>query len=297
MLNNVLMLAQEGKASPMEAFSGAVARLDLLNHPEELLTALAGMHIVWASVLVVVGALCVLNGYRWHKWVIIICAFLMGLVLGKLLSQQMGQSRIVMAAIGLLFAVAATPFVRYAVAIFGGLTGAFIGANAWSAFSDSPDSHLAGAAMGFIAMGMAAFLMYRLVIVLFTSIGGGAMAVIIEDDPSVRALLEKSLTPLGYRVSLCKDGLEGLTRLETERPDLIIVDIMMPRLDGMTFVKALKADPDRKSIPVIFLTAKNDARARIDGINVGAKFYMTKPFTHDELIDKINKACGSGSGS
>ena len=179
MLNNVLMLAQEnGKASPMEAFSGAVARLDLLNHPEELLTALSGMHIVWASVLVVVGALCVLNGYRWHKWVIIICAFLMGLVLGKLLSQQMGQSRIVMAAIGLLFAVAATPFLRYAVAIFGGLTGAFIGANAWSAFSDSPDSHLAGAAMGFIALGMAAFIMYRLVIVLFTSIGGGAMAVL-----------------------------------------------------------------------------------------------------------------------
>ena len=179
MLNNVLMLAQEnGKASPMEAFSGAVARLDLLNHPEELLTALSGMHIVWASVLVVVGALCVLNGYRWHKWVIIICAFLMGLVLGKLLSQQMGQSRIVMAAIGLLFAVAATPFVRYAVAIFGGLTGAFIGANAWSAFSDSPDSHLAGAAMGFIPLGMAAFIMYRLVIVLFTSIGGGAMAVL-----------------------------------------------------------------------------------------------------------------------
>ncbi len=179
MLNNVLMLAQvERTSSPMEAFSGAVARLDLLNHPEELLTALAGMHIVWASVLVVVGALCVLNGYRWHKWVIIICAFLLGLVLGKLLSQQMGQSRIVMAAIGLLFAVAATPFVRYAVAIFGGLTGAFIGANAWSAFSESPDSHLAGAAMGFIALGMAAFIMYRLVIVLFTSIGGGAMAVL-----------------------------------------------------------------------------------------------------------------------
>ncbi len=178
MLNNVLMLAQDGKSSPMEAFSGTVARLDLLNRPDELLTALSGMHIVWASVLVVVGALCVLNGYRWHKWVIVICAFLMGLVLGKLLSQQMGQSRIVMAAIGLLFAVAATPFLRFAVAIFGGLTGAFIGANAWSAFSDSPDSHLAGAAMGFIAMGMAAFLMYRLVIVLFTSIGGGAMAVL-----------------------------------------------------------------------------------------------------------------------
>lgn len=180
MLYDTLMLAQDASSqqSPIATFDGRIARLDLLNRPEELLSALQNMHIVWASVLVVVGALCVLNGYRWHKWVIVICAFMLGLGLGHLLSQQMGQSRIVMAAIGLLCAVAATPFVRYAVAIFGGLTGAFIGANAWSAFSDTPDSHLAGAAMGFIALGMAAFLMYRLVIVLFTSIGGGAMAVL-----------------------------------------------------------------------------------------------------------------------
>ena len=128
--------------------------------------------------LVVVGALCVLNGYRWHKWVIIVCAFLGGLGLGHLLSKQMGQSRIVMAAVGLLCAVVATPMLRIAVAVFGGLTGAFIGANAWTAFSDAPDAHLAGAGMGFIALGMLAFIMYRLVIVLFTSIGGAAMVVL-----------------------------------------------------------------------------------------------------------------------
>ncbi len=179
MINHALMLASEqGEESPLAVFDSQIARLDLLNHPEELLGALANMHIVWASVLVVVGALCVINGYKWHKWVVIICAFLAGLGLGHLLSGQMGQSRIVMAAIGLLCAVVATPLLRYVVAIFGGLTGAFIGANAWSAFSDAPDSHLAGAAMGFIAVGMAAFLMYRVVIVLFTSIGGGAMAVL-----------------------------------------------------------------------------------------------------------------------
>ncbi len=179
MINHALMLASEqGEVSPLAAFEGKVARLDLLNHPEELLTALSNMHIVWASVLVVVGGLCVINGYRWHKWVVIICAFVAGLGLGHLLSGQMGQSRIVMAAIGLLCAVIATPLLRYVVAVFGGLTGAFIGANAWTAFSDAPDAHLAGAAMGFIAVGMAAFLMYRLVIVLFTSIGGGAMAVL-----------------------------------------------------------------------------------------------------------------------
>ncbi len=117
----------------------------------------------------------------------------------------------------------------------------------------------------------------------------GERILIIEDDPSVRTLLEKSLSARGYDVSLVKDGLEGLTRLEQERPDLILVDIMMPRLDGMTFVKAVKGDKDRKSIPIIFLTAKNDPKSMIDGINVGAKYYVTKPFQLDELLDKVKK--------
>ncbi len=178
MIDQLLLAAEEGARNPLEVANGAVARLDFLNHPDQLLSALANVHIVWASVLVVAGALCVMNGYRWHKYVIILCAFMGGLGLGHLLSNQMGQSRIVMAAIGLLCAVVATPLLRFAVAIFGGLTGAFIGANAWTAFSNSPDAHLAGAAMGFIGLGLAAFIMYRLVIVLFTSIGGAAMAVL-----------------------------------------------------------------------------------------------------------------------
>lgn len=176
----LLMLAQtapEGQRSPMEVVSGAVARLDILNHPDDLLTALANIHIVWGSVIAVVGILCVLNGYRWHKYVVVVCAFLLGLGLGHLLSRQMNNSPIVMGAIGILFAVIATPMLRFAVAIFGGLTGAFIGANAWTALSQSPDAHLAGAGMGFIALGMLAFIMFRVVIVLFTSIGGAAMGV------------------------------------------------------------------------------------------------------------------------
>lgn len=181
MLNTVLLLAQEEPTTadtPLPLVSHILTRLDILNHPAELLDALASMHIVWASSLVVVGALCVLNGYKWHKYVIVLCAFLGGLGLGHLLAKQMNESRVVMAAIGLLCAVIATPMLRIAVAVFGGLTGAFIGANAWTAFSSSPDAHLAGAGMGFIALGMLAFIMYRLVIVLFTSIGGASMAVL-----------------------------------------------------------------------------------------------------------------------
>lgn len=120
----------------------------------------------------------------------------------------------------------------------------------------------------------------------------GEHILVIEDDASVRTLLEKSLASKGFSVESVEDGLEGLTRLESSRPDLIIVDIMMPRLDGMTFVKAIKGNDTTSPIPVIFLTAKNDPKTMIEGINVGARFYITKPFQLDELVAKVEKALG-----
>ncbi len=120
----------------------------------------------------------------------------------------------------------------------------------------------------------------------------GERILVIEDDPSVRTLLQKSLASRGYAVESVTDGLEGLTKLEKSRPDLMIVDIMMPRLDGMTFVKAIKGNDKTSPIPVIFLTAKNDPKTMIEGINVGARFYITKPFQLDELIAKVEKALG-----
>ncbi len=177
MISAPVLFAQTSDVSPLGAANETVNRLDILNHPEELMAALSNLHIIWASIFVAVGALCVLNGYKWHKKVVIVCAFLGGLGLGNLLSKQMGDSRIVMGALGLLCAIVAAPLLRFAVAIFGALTGAFIGANVWTAFSDSPEAHLAGAAMGGIAMGLATFIMFRFVVVMFTSIGGAAMAV------------------------------------------------------------------------------------------------------------------------
>ncbi len=115
---------------------------------------------------------------------------------------------------------------------------------------------------------------------------------ILEDDPSVRTLLVKALSARGYEVRAAEDGLAGLTMLEAWTPDLLIVDVMMPRLDGMTFVRAIKARTDTKPIPVIFLTAKNDPKSMIAGINLGARYYITKPFVVEELISKIQKALG-----
>lgn len=120
----------------------------------------------------------------------------------------------------------------------------------------------------------------------------GKSILIIEDDASVRSLLEKALSAKGYAVQSAVDGLEGLTMLERAAPDLIIVDVMMPRLDGMTFVKAIKSHEATKPVPVMFLTANNDPKSMIAGINLGAKHYITKPFQLDELLSKIEKAIG-----
>ena len=72
-----------------------------------------------------------------------------------------------------------------------------------------------------------------------------------------------------------------------------LVDVMMPNLDGLTLAKAIKAYKDTKSIPLIFLTAKGDTMSMIEGINVGAKYYVTKPFQMDDLLSKVEKVLDS----
>jgi DNA-binding response OmpR family regulator len=122
------------------------------------------------------------------------------------------------------------------------------------------------------------------------SIGQGRHILVLEDEPAVQILLRKQLAAHGFEVTIAGDGLDGLVKLESVKPDLIICDVMMPNLDGMGFVKAIKGHNQTQRIPVIFLTAKTDPRSMIDGINVGARFYVTKPFQIDELLAKVQKA-------
>ena len=120
--------------------------------------------------------------------------------------------------------------------------------------------------------------------------GNGRKILVLEDEPAVQTLINKQLTAHGFVVTVAGDGLDGLMKLESLKPDLIICDVMMPNLDGMGFVKAIKGHNKTQRIPVIFLTAKTDPRSMIDGINVGARFYVTKPFQIDDLLTKVNKA-------
>ncbi|MHC5113387.1 MAG: TM7S3/TM198-like domain-containing protein [Planctomycetota bacterium] len=186
-------------ASAGEIFGGVIDRLNIIFRPDELLDALSGLPLMLAAIVVVVGVLCVFNGYRWHKWVVAVLAFIIGIGIGLRLSQEMGRSMVVAAAVGCLCAIIATPLLRFTVAIFGGLTGAFIGANAWTAIEATPDNvHWAGAIIGFIVVAMASLILFRLVVVLFTSVGGAAMVVLgaitlLLNVPTWRESVETSL--------------------------------------------------------------------------------------------------------
>ena len=127
----------------------------------------------------------------------------------------------------------------------------------------------------------------------------GARVLVVEDDPGTQSLLRKQLESSGFHVTVAKNGLEGLMKLEQGAPDVIVCDMNMPELDGIGFVRAIKSMNETRKIPVIFLTASSDPRHMVDGINVGARFYLTKPFDMNELIGKINRVLapnGSGSG-
>ncbi len=218
---NPFLIAQQpiissAPAGVINMFREVMGKLDILNRPDDLLNTLQTMPFFGAAVIIVVGILCVLYGYRWHKWVIATLAFLGGWWLGVMLSAQFGKSSIVAIALASLCAIVATPMLKLAVAIFGGITGAFIGANAWSAFNQATDgTQWAGALMGFIVLAMASFILFRVVIVLFTSIGGAAMIVfgivtlLLQNDswaPAVRASLEHNRPLLPLLVTVAAVG-------------------------------------------------------------------------------------------
>jgi putative two-component system response regulator len=116
--------------------------------------------------------------------------------------------------------------------------------------------------------------------------------VIAEDDPAIAAMLEKVLAPL-YDVSLAHDGKTALLLAgEAPRPALLILDIMMPGLDGLGVAAEVRKSVELKSVPIIFLTAKSGATDVIKGIQSGARHYITKPFKIDDVIAKVKKVVG-----
>jgi CheY-like chemotaxis protein len=113
---------------------------------------------------------------------------------------------------------------------------------------------------------------------------------VVEDDADLLVMIKTMLQAVG-EVTLARDGQDALDLLKTGfKPDVIVTDLMMPRMDGLTLAKTLKGDPNIGNIPLVMLTAKSGPMDMITGINAGARHYVTKPFKAADLIDKVKKA-------
>jgi CheY-like chemotaxis protein len=117
---------------------------------------------------------------------------------------------------------------------------------------------------------------------------------VVDDNPDIITIVKTILEGKGYSVGSAYSGKELLAHLENQKPDLIILDIMMPEMDGLEVLTKLKGAPDTSSIPVILLTAKVQYEDVLGGYKLGADYYITKPFTSTQLINGINLLLGEG---
>jgi two-component system response regulator MprA len=108
---------------------------------------------------------------------------------------------------------------------------------------------------------------------------------VVDDDQAVRDSLARSLRYSGYEVTTANDGVDALARLSSLRPDAVVMDVMMPRLDGLETTRSLRASGN--DVPILVLTARDAVGDRVDGLDAGADDYMAKPFSFDELQARL----------
>jgi DNA-binding response OmpR family regulator len=112
---------------------------------------------------------------------------------------------------------------------------------------------------------------------------------VIEDEPTLFRLLDHKLKKMGYITVWAKDGEEALELLKSEKPDLVVSDVMIPYISGLEVLKQAKEDPDTCNIPFILLSAKGQDADILAGLELGSEDYITKPFNPDEVLLKIQR--------
>lgn len=110
---------------------------------------------------------------------------------------------------------------------------------------------------------------------------------VIEDEPDILEIIQYNLEREGHKVVACRNGEVGLSRIRTEDPDLIILDLMLPGMDGVEVCRQVKNDPVTRAIPVIMVTAKAEESDVVLGLGMGADDYLSKPFSPKELIARV----------
>ena len=192
--------------SLFEAMSTIFDRGNALTDPQHLIAGVQQLGVVWGIVFVIVGLLCLFNGYKWYRVTTIGLALLLGLLAGYILGQHIGAPFILAGCLGALCFAVAFPLLKYMVAALGGLAGAFIGANTWQAVamgingvvgegSVPADAYWAGALAGLMFCGMLAFILFKLSVVLYTSVSGstiavfGSLALVLSIEPWQQAVV------------------------------------------------------------------------------------------------------------
>jgi CheY-like chemotaxis protein len=114
----------------------------------------------------------------------------------------------------------------------------------------------------------------------------------VDDDDRIRRIVQINLQRAGYRVTAARDGVEALEQIEQERPDLVLLDINMPRMDGIEMLRRLRADPETAALPVVLLTAKTQDEDILEGKRSGADYYLPKPFSPVALLAVLREVLG-----
>ena len=114
-----------------------------------------------------------------------------------------------------------------------------------------------------------------------------ARILVTEDDEALIALLEYNLSHAGFDVTMCRNGEEALETLKDEKPDLLLLDWMLPHVSGIEICRQVRARSDTRDIPIIMLTARGEEEDRIRGLDTGADDYLTKPFSMTELLARV----------
>lgn len=112
---------------------------------------------------------------------------------------------------------------------------------------------------------------------------------IADDDPLLRAILEHKLTAAGYAVHSVENGQDALTEAEKAPPDIVVLDAMMPVMDGFEALRRLKAQPEQRHVEVVMLTALKGEEDVVGALRLGASDYLAKPFNPDELVARLDR--------
>ena len=118
---------------------------------------------------------------------------------------------------------------------------------------------------------------------------------IVDDEPLTQDMLRLMLEPAGFRVTSAEHGVEALEKIQESKPDIVLLDVMMPHMDGITVCKKLRSDPQTAALPIIMLSGKTHLNAVEEGLDAGANRYLSKPMSRADLIKNLKEVLGETS--